>query len=78
MATSVAAVGSINMTQTMALSSSGQASYPKTLGSSYSSFFGSSIRKSSSNPMRHGKPNNNFKVCAEIDEKKQTDKDRWK
>lgn len=78
MATSVAAVGSINMTQTLALSSSGQASCPKTLGSSYSSFFGSSVRKSSSNPMRCAKANNNFKVVAEIDEKSQTEKDKWK
>lgn len=79
MATSVAVVGSINMAQTMALSSSGQASSPKTLGASHSSFFGSSVRKSaSSNPMRCSKANNNFKVVAEIDEKKQTDKDKWR
>ncbi|KAH9316548.1 hypothetical protein KI387_025175, partial [Taxus chinensis] len=79
MATSVAVVGSINMAQTMALSSSGQASYPKTFCASHSSFFGSNVRKSnSSNPMRCSKANNNFKVVAEIDEKKQTDKDRWK
>ncbi|KAH9314035.1 hypothetical protein KI387_022662, partial [Taxus chinensis] len=64
---------------TMALSSSGQASYPKTFCASHSSFFGSNVRKyKSSNPMRCSKENNNFKVVAEIDEKKQTDKDRWK
>ncbi|KAH9289898.1 hypothetical protein KI387_034015 [Taxus chinensis] len=63
----------------MALSNSGQASYPKTFCASHSSLFGSNVRKyKSSNPMRCSKANNNSKVVAEIDEKKQTDKDRWK
>uniref|UniRef100_A0A0C9S111 Ribulose bisphosphate carboxylase/oxygenase activase, chloroplastic n=1 Tax=Wollemia nobilis TaxID=56998 RepID=A0A0C9S111_9CONI len=79
MATSVAAaVGSINMAQAMALSSGGQASGPKTVGTS--SFLGSGLRKSNSfSPlMRCAKANNNVKIVAEIDEKKQTDKDKWK
>eukprot|EP01018_Ginkgo_biloba_P028551 Gb_04109 [translate_table: standard] len=76
MATAVAAVGSVNMTQTMALSS-GQVSSPKTVPSS--SFLGCNVKKSTFNPFsKSAKANSSYRVVAEIDEKKQTDKDRWK
>lgn len=52
--------------------SSGLTSVPSTV------FFGNSLKKATSTPNSSKISWTNFKVVAEVDEKKQTDQDRWK
>nr|AHL24664.1 ribulose-1,5-bisphosphate carboxylase/oxygenase activase small isoform [Pinus massoniana] len=75
MATAAAAVGSITVSSNLPLST-GQASILKTLPST--AFFGCGLKKTSSNAFHASTKANHFRVVAEIDESKQTEKDRWK
>nr|ABK24548.1 unknown [Picea sitchensis] len=75
MATAAAAVGSITVSSNLPLSS-GQASILKTVPST--GFFGCGLKKTSFNASHTFTKANHFKVVAEIDEGKQTDKDKWK
>ncbi|KAJ6432623.1 hypothetical protein OIU84_019792 [Salix udensis] len=72
MAATISTVGAVN-TALLALNGSGAGSAVPT-----SAFFGSSLKKVSSSRLTNSKVSSgSFKVVAEYDEKKQTDKDRW-
>lgn len=75
MATAAAAVSSITVSSNLPLSS-GQASILKTVPST--AFFGCGLKKTSSNAFHTSTKANHFRVVAEIDETKQTEKDKWK
>ncbi|XP_061975346.1 ribulose bisphosphate carboxylase/oxygenase activase, chloroplastic isoform X2 [Populus nigra] len=72
MAATISTVGAVN-TAPLALNGSGAGSTVPN-----SAFFGNSLKKVSSSRFTNSKiSSGSFKVAAEYDEKKQTDKDRW-
>lgn len=77
MAASVNGVGSINKCQTMAFLKR-EVSSPKTIGNSL--FLSCNVQKSATSTpfLRCSKANDKHRVIAEIDEMKQSEKDRWK
>ncbi|PIA60424.1 hypothetical protein AQUCO_00300137v1 [Aquilegia coerulea] len=72
MAATISTVGAVNRVPVNLPSSSTGASVPS------SSFLGSNLKKVSSAFTHQRASSRSFKVCAEIEESKQTEKDRWK
>ncbi|GMP89443.1 hypothetical protein CsSME_00041024 [Camellia sinensis var. sinensis] len=72
MASTVTTVGAVNRTPLCLNSSSSGGSVPS------SAFLGSSLKKVNSKFTKSKTESKNFKIVAEIDEKKQTDKDKWR
>ncbi|KAI7983729.1 hypothetical protein LOK49_LG15G01342 [Camellia lanceoleosa] len=72
MASTVTTVGAVNRTPLCLNSSSSGGSVPS------STFLGSSLKKVNSKFTKSKTESKNFKIVAEIDEKKQTDKDKWR
>ncbi|CAL5426751.1 unnamed protein product [Camellia sinensis] len=72
MASTVSTVGVVNRTPLCFNNSSSGASVPS------SAFLGSSLKKVNSKYTHSKTESKNFKIVAEIDEKKQTDKDKWR
>ncbi|XP_077238946.1 ribulose bisphosphate carboxylase/oxygenase activase, chloroplastic isoform X3 [Tasmannia lanceolata] len=72
MAATISTVGAVNIAPLSLHSAISGASVPS------SAFLGSSLKKVNSGLVQPKVSSGSFKIVAEIDEKKQTDKDRWK